>query len=84
MNGIFVQHPHKSTLFFVAIDYYTIFYFFLQLSLDIFFGLTIMIVKRAENADFRGGQKPVSAYAEFAFEKEREREKIEFLRRKQL
>ena len=46
--------------------------------------MAIMIVKRAEDADHRGGQEPVSAYAEFAFGKEREREKFEFLRRKQL
>ena len=50
MNEIFVQHLQKSTPFLVAIDYYTIFYFFLQLSLDIFRRLIIMILKRAEKS----------------------------------
>ncbi len=69
MNKNFVQHQQNSTLLLVAIDYYTIFYFFLQISLDIFESLDIMEVKRAEKADRRCGQKPVSAYAEPAFGK---------------
>ena len=48
MNENLVQHSHKPTVILVAIDHYTIFYFFLQISLDIFGRLIIMEVKEAE------------------------------------
>ena len=69
MNEFFVQLSQNSTALLVAIDYYTIFYFFLQISLDFFESLDIIEVKRGARAAARGGQKPVPSNAPTAFGK---------------
>ena len=60
MNKIYVQHSQNLVANFVPIEYYTIFYFFLQISLDILKNVAIMILrkrKQALSAVEQGGRK---------------------------
>lgn len=85
MNGKFVHNAQLSTLLFVAIDHCTIFYFFLQISLDNSGKMAIMKVKRTDKGTVQTQTTAcIRAGRDRALDGRYEREKMVFTRRKQL